>query len=69
MLRGSQLGAKFRRQHPIDRYIVDFVCIAAMLVIEANGGGHFGAAQYEYDAGGSAMLAEMGFRVLRFANE
>ena len=34
-LRAGRFGAKFRRQHPIDRYIVDFVCIAAKLIVEA----------------------------------
>ncbi|MCI1189096.1 endonuclease domain-containing protein [Hymenobacter sp. DH14] len=67
-LRGGQVGAKFRRQHPIDRYIVDFVCIDAKLVVEIDGGSHLDADQRDYDAGRTALLAEMGFRVLRFAN-
>ncbi|HEX8329058.1 MAG TPA: DUF559 domain-containing protein [Hymenobacter sp.] len=68
-LRGGRVGAKFRRQHPIHRYIVDFVCIGAKLVVEADGGAHLDPEQRDYDAGRSALLAEMGFRVLRFANE
>ncbi|HEX4112430.1 MAG TPA: endonuclease domain-containing protein [Stellaceae bacterium] len=39
-LRGGQLGWDFRRQHPIPPYIVDFACIAARLVVEADGGQH-----------------------------
>ncbi|MFD2720710.1 endonuclease domain-containing protein [Hymenobacter monticola] len=68
-LRGSKAGAKFRRQHPIDRYIVDFACIAALLVVEADGPTHHAPDQRAYDAGRSALLAERGFRVLRFTNE
>jgi very-short-patch-repair endonuclease len=46
-LRGGQLGHSFRRQHPIPPYIVDFACIAAHLIIEADGGHH--AAPDEHD--------------------
>ncbi|WP_230687600.1 endonuclease domain-containing protein [Hymenobacter ruricola] len=68
-LRGGKVGAKFRRQHPIDRYIVDFVCIDTKLVVETDGDVHLSPEQRDYDAGRSALLAEMGFRVLRFSNE
>ena len=39
-LRNRQLGVKFRRQTPIDRYIVDFGCEEARLVVEVDGGQH-----------------------------
>jgi very-short-patch-repair endonuclease len=68
-LRGGRVGAKFRRQHPIDRYIVDFVCISSGLVVETDGGGHDAPDQADYDTGRSALLWELGFRVLRFSNE
>ena len=66
-LRGRRLdGWKFRRQTWIGSYIVDFVCIEARLVIEADGGQHADA--IGYDAQRSAWLAGEGFRVLRFWN-
>ncbi len=68
-LRGQTLGARFRRQHTIDRYIVDFVCLKAWLVIEVDGGVHDETDQAEYDAGRTYTLHELGFRVLRFRNE
>ncbi len=55
---------KFRRQHPVDPYIVDFACIEQRLVIELDGSQHMD--QVGYDTKRSAYLAEAGFRVLRF---
>ena len=68
-LRGDQLPAKFRRQHVIDRYIVDFVSFPAKLIVEADGGTHLAPEQADYDQGRSDLLAELGYRVLRFPNE
>jgi very-short-patch-repair endonuclease len=66
-LRGSRFeGAKFRRQAPFDRYVVDFYCHAAKLVIELDGAQHEWFA--DYDAGRSAVIENFGVRVLRFAN-
>lgn len=66
-LRARQLaGFKFRRQVIIGRYIVDFVCLEAGLVIESDGGQH--AEQATYDARRSAYLTGRGYRVLRFWN-
>ena len=59
------VGYKFKRQVPIDRYIVDFVCFADRLIIEADGSQH---AESDYDAERDAYLAGQGFRVLRFWN-
>uniref|UniRef100_UPI0035B2505F DUF559 domain-containing protein n=1 Tax=Chitinimonas sp. TaxID=1934313 RepID=UPI0035B2505F len=59
-------GAKFRRQHPIDRYIADFCCVEHQLVIELDGSQH--QTQADYDAERSAYLASQGFTVLRFWN-
>jgi very-short-patch-repair endonuclease len=56
----------FRRQQPIDRYIVDFVCFDCRLVIELDGGQH--AIEPKRDAVRDAHLARNGFRVLRFWN-
>ncbi|MDO9351158.1 MAG: DUF559 domain-containing protein [Deltaproteobacteria bacterium] len=64
-LRLRQLaGQKFRRQQPIGKYIVDFVCIEKKLIIEVDGGHH--ADQLAYDAKRSAWLEKEGFRILRF---
>ncbi|UOQ96758.1 DUF559 domain-containing protein [Hymenobacter sp. 5317J-9] len=68
-LRGAQLGEKFRRQHSIDRYIADFVCLSQKLIVELDGAGHLEPDQADYDRGRSALLAELGFQVLRFSNE
>ena len=66
LVRGRRLGAKFRRQHPIGSYVVDFVCLASRLVIEADGDQH----EYsEYDASRDARLRRRGYRVLRFWNK
>jgi len=67
-LRSEQLGAKFRRQHPIGHYIVDFFCIERRLVIEIDGPTHAGAEQQDYDARRTEYLNALGYRVLRFTN-
>jgi len=68
-LRSGQLGAKFRRQHSIDRYIVDFVCLSHKLIVELDGAGHAEPDQADYDRGRSALLEELGYRILRSPNE
>ena len=66
-LRGRRLnGYKFRRQVVIEPYIVDFVCLEAKLIIEADGGQH--ADQQAYDAQRTAKLEAMGYTVIRFWN-
>ena len=70
MLRARQLdGYKFRRQHGIDAYIVDFFCHAASLVIELDGGVHDDPEVKKQDAERQRFLEENGYRVLRFKNE
>ena len=65
-LRNRQTGYKIRRQHIIDRYIVDFVCIRKKLVIEIDGMIHL--KQREYDNFRTSVLNESGFEVIRFTN-
>lgn len=66
-LRNSQLeGVKFRRQQPIETYIVDFVSFEKRIVIELDGGQH--AENLEYDKQRNACLHANGFIVLRFWN-
>jgi very-short-patch-repair endonuclease len=60
-------GYRFRRQVPLGRYTVDFVCMAARLVVEVDGGQH--AEQLVEDQARTEYLARGGFRVLRFWND
>jgi very-short-patch-repair endonuclease len=67
LLRSRQLeGFKFRRQQPIDRYIVDFICFSHRLIVEVDGGQHGSPDQYELRR--SEHLERNGFRILRFWN-
>ena len=69
LLRDRRLdGFKFRRQHPISRYIIDFYCHEAMLAIELDGGGHNLEETAEYDRLRSLELESAGIHVVRFWN-
>ena len=66
-LRNRQLaGYKFRRQHPIGRFVVDLVCLDVKLIVEVDGGQH--AERHEEDQQRTAFMQQAGFRVLRFWN-
>jgi very-short-patch-repair endonuclease len=66
-LRGSRFhGAKFKRQVPFDRYVADFYCHAAKLVVEIDGKQHEWFA--DYDAGRAQVLGAYGVRLIRFTN-
>jgi very-short-patch-repair endonuclease len=66
-LRGSRFhGVKFRRQVPLDRFVVDFYCHAAKLVVELDGKQHEWFS--DYDAGRTEVLERVGLRVIRFTN-
>lgn len=67
-LRGRQLGVRFRRQHPVAGYIIDFYCPEARLAIELDGGGHADANQRRYDERRDRTLTEQGIRVMRLWN-
>lgn len=68
ILRGRRLGGlKFRRQHVLDPYIADFVCIPARLVIEVDGDTH-GEEAEAYDAKRTKAMERAGYRVIRFFN-
>jgi very-short-patch-repair endonuclease len=60
-------GHRFRRQHPLGPYIVDFVCLERKLAIELDGGQH--ATREEYDRARTARIEADGFTVLRFWND
>jgi len=67
-LRDRRLGGfKFRRQVPIGGYVVDFLCLAAKLIVEVDGRQHGWEA--DYDAERTRTLEGMGFVVLRVSNE
>ena len=68
-LRDNRLnGSGFRRQVPIKNYIADFVCHAAKLVVELDGGQHFSEQGETTDAARTAVIEARGFKVLRFSN-
>jgi very-short-patch-repair endonuclease len=69
-LRKSQLdNRKFRRQHSIENFIVDFYCPAEKLIIEVDGKVHDNFVNNEYDFNRTKQLNELGFRIIRFSNE
>jgi very-short-patch-repair endonuclease len=66
ILRSRQLvGRKFRRQRPVGRYVADFACMEAKLIVEVDGGQHV---DNQYDEERSAWLRSMGYEVIRFWN-
>jgi len=67
-LKNRQLGNfKFRRQAPIGKYIVDFVCLEKYLIVEVDGGQHMEATLADNDR--TAWLQSHGYRVIRFWND
>ncbi|GAM98089.1 DNA methylase [alpha proteobacterium U9-1i] len=70
MLRGRRYrDAKFRRQHAIGPYVVDFACVNLLLVIEVDGPSHRDAEQIAFDAKRTADLERWGWRVARIPND
>jgi very-short-patch-repair endonuclease len=68
-LRRRQLyGFKFRRQHPVGDYVLDFYCVQRKLAIEVDGESHYVERGPVRDEGRTAVLAREGIRVLRFTN-
>jgi very-short-patch-repair endonuclease len=61
-------GFKFRRQHPIENYILDFYCSEAQLAIEIDGGQHSEEINIKRDCQRTAFLNQKGIRVIRFWN-
>jgi very-short-patch-repair endonuclease len=65
-LRGAQLGASFRRQHPVGPYVLDFYCSAVRLAVELDGDEH--ASREGRDAVRTRFLNGRGIHVIRFSN-
>ena len=61
-------GIRFRRQHPIRNFIVDFYCHSANLVIEIDGGVHQEEEQKERDENRTVDLKNLGLTIIRFSN-
>ncbi|MBI1369640.1 MAG: DUF559 domain-containing protein [Planctomycetes bacterium] len=68
VLRDKQIGGlRFRRQHPVGRFIADFACLEAHLIVEVDGESHVG--QFDADNARTRELMRQGFKVLRFTND
>ena len=63
------MGAKFRRQHPLGRYIADFYCQEARLVIELDGGVHSQHEQKQFDDVRQSSIEASGITVLRINHQ
>lgn len=68
-IRNRNLRYKFRRQHPIDHFIIDFYCAQAKLCIEIDGPSHYESGPKEYDDARTKFLEELGYKVIRFTND
>ena len=68
-IRNRNLGYKFRRQHPINRFIIDFYCAQVKLCFELDGESHLETDQMEYDAARTEFLEYLGYKVIRFTND
>lgn len=68
-VRNRGLGFKIRRQHPIERFIADFYCAEAKLVIEIDGDSHAEPDQEDYDRARTKWLEKHGYKVIRIRNE
>jgi very-short-patch-repair endonuclease len=69
-IRREQIGGfKFRRQPPLDRFVVDFACLEARLIVEIDGATHSTDAELMHDAAREVALRGMGYAILRFNND
>ncbi len=69
-IRGKMLdGYRFRRQHPIAPYVVDFACLSENLIIEIDGATHGEAHEIAYDTARTKFLQCQGWRITRYGNE
>jgi very-short-patch-repair endonuclease len=64
----ADFSPRFQRQKTIDRFIADFYCYKAKLIVEIDGSQHYTEAGLAYDAERDAILSGYGLRVIRFSN-
>jgi very-short-patch-repair endonuclease len=69
VLRNKNLGFKFRRQHEIEFFIIDFYCAEVKLCIEIDGESHLAKEQQEYDEARTEYLESLGRTMIRFTNQ
>ncbi len=69
VLRNRNLSFKFRRQHAIEFFIIDFYCAEVKLCIEIDGASHSTIEQQEYDAARTEYLEALGRTMIRFTNQ
>jgi very-short-patch-repair endonuclease len=67
-IRNKQLDIRFRRQHPIGNYIVDFIALKIGLIIEIDGAQHYESRKEENDKIRTRYLERLGLKVIRFNN-
>ena len=70
ILKGKQLkGVKFRRQHSVGNYVLDFYCPEFKLAVELDGQGHFEEAQILKDSEREKFINELGIKIIRIENK
>ena len=67
-IKNNKLGFKFKRQHSIGGYILDFYCSAERLIIEIDGDSHTNSSAREYDKNRDEYFSELGYNTVRFLN-
>lgn len=67
-LKDKRMGCKFRRQHSVGGYILDFICKEKKLIIEVDGGIHLKFEAIEYDKVRDNFFKELDYKILRFSN-
>src|SRR3989338_7175227 len=67
-IRNNKLGVKFKRQHSISGYILDFYCAEKKLIVELDGEIHNKKESIEYDTVRDKFFKELGYRTIRFSN-
>ena len=68
-LQGSRLdGKKFRRQHSVGKYVLDFYCPECRLAVELDGEAHFTSIRAEYDVARDEFIRSLKIRTVRFEN-
>jgi cyclase len=65
----NQLGVRFKPQHPVSNFIVDFYCHKAKFIIEVDGETHFSEESLKQDQSRTDELEQLGLKIIRFTNE